>query len=316
MCSRVQRRGAEDLDRVDLVVGEQLVDVGIAARSTFHSWRRRSSTSGARIAQRDHVAVLVLEIARHVELRDVAGPDDADTHTIHVRTLAEIHSPRRPDCPTVAPCSTRRPTARRSGGLPARARYDHELVHRIVDEALHCHVGFAVEGKPWVVPTIHARVDDTLYLHGAVANQMLRSLDGGVEACVTMTLVDGLVLARSAFHHSMNYRSVMIFGRATRVDDPVEKLTALHALVEHVVAGRNADARPPSESELRKTLVLRLPIAEVSAKVRTGGPVDDEDDLRLSVWAGVLPVAPAYGTPIAEPEITAEVPAYVRDYTR
>jgi nitroimidazol reductase NimA-like FMN-containing flavoprotein (pyridoxamine 5'-phosphate oxidase superfamily) len=200
--------------------------------------------------------------------------------------------------------------------LPKRAAYDRDLVEGIIDEALSCHVGFAIDGRPWVIPTIHARIDDRLYLHGAVANHMLRSLDNGIEACVTITLIDGLVLARSQFHHSMNYRSVMIFGRASRVDEPDEKESALHALVEHVVPGRTAHARPPSASELRSTSVLRLPIDEASAKVRTGGPVDDEDDLDLPIWAGQLPVATAFGAPIADTGSAYDVPAYVTGYRR
>src|SRR5260221_3379562 len=163
---------------------------------------------------------------------------------------------------------TDRTTVRR---LAKRASYERTLVDAVIDEALSCHVGFSIDGRPWVIPTIHARIDDVLYLHGAVANHMLRSLAGGIEACVTITLVDALVLARSAFHHSMNYRSVMVFGRATSVDDAEEKNAALHALVEHVVPGRMTDARPPSDKELRATSVLRLPITEASAKVRTGG---------------------------------------------
>ena len=155
-----------------------------------------------------------------------------------------------------------------------------------------------------------------LYLHGAVANHMLRAISGGIEACVTITLIDALVLARSAFHHSMNYRSVMVFGRATIVDDPDEKWAALHALVEHVVPGRMADARPPSDAELRKTSVLRLPISEASAKVRTGGPIDDPEDLALPVWAGQLPLSTTYGSAVAEPDTTATVPAYVTGYRR
>jgi nitroimidazol reductase NimA-like FMN-containing flavoprotein (pyridoxamine 5'-phosphate oxidase superfamily) len=200
--------------------------------------------------------------------------------------------------------------------LPKRGSFDVALIHAVLDEALMCHVGFAVDGRPWVVPTIHARVDDRLYLHGAVANHMLGAIAGGVEACVTVTIVDGLVLARSAFHHSMDYRSVMVFGRASRVDDEDEKRRALHALVEHVVPGRDADVRAPSVSELRTTLVLRLPITEASAKVRTGGPIDDEDDLSLDVWAGVLPCMLGFGTPLAEPEVTAPVPDYLRGYAR
>jgi nitroimidazol reductase NimA-like FMN-containing flavoprotein (pyridoxamine 5'-phosphate oxidase superfamily) len=199
--------------------------------------------------------------------------------------------------------------------LPARANYDREFIDAVIDEALSCHVGFAVEGRPWVVPTIHARIDNRLYLHGAVANHMLGSLSDGIEACVTITIIDGLVLARSAFHHSMNYRSVMVFGRALRVDDVEEKRAALHALVEHVVPGRTADAREPSGNELRTTLVLRLPISEVSAKVRTGGPIDDEEDLALPVWAGQLPVTNLFAGPVADtPDIA--VPGYVKDYRR
>jgi nitroimidazol reductase NimA-like FMN-containing flavoprotein (pyridoxamine 5'-phosphate oxidase superfamily) len=209
---------------------------------------------------------------------------------------------------------TDRTTVRRQS---QRASYERELVDAVIDEALSCHVGFAVEGRPWVIPTIHARVDDVLYLHGAAANHMLRSLRGGIEACVTITLVDGLVLARSAFHHSMNYRSVMVFGRLTSVDDPAEKQSALHALVEHVVPGRMTEARPPSEAELRKTLVLRLPIDEASAKVRTGGPIDDPEDLSLSIWAGQLPLVSAYGSPIPEADtVVATVPGYVTGYRR
>jgi len=208
---------------------------------------------------------------------------------------------------------TERTTVRR---LPARAGYDRELIDAILDEALSCHVGFAVDGRPWVVPTIHARIDDQLFLHGSVANHMLKSVDGGIEACVTVTLIDGLVLARSAFHHSMNYRSVMVFGNATRVDDPDEKRAALDALVEHVVPGRSVDARPPSETEMRKTLVLRLPITEASAKVRTGGPVDDDEDLVLPIWSGQLPVNTVFGAPIADAHTAEPMPAYVRDYRR
>ncbi len=197
-----------------------------------------------------------------------------------------------------------------------RANYDRGLVESIVDEALSCHVGFAIDGRPWVIPTIHARVADHLYVHGAVANHMLRSLAGGIEGCVTVTLIDGLVLARSQFHHSMNYRSALIFGRLTPVTDDDEKRAAMRALVEHVVPGRAAEARPPSASELRATLVLRLPITEASAKVRTGGPVDDEEDLALPIWAGQLPIGAAYGTPIADPGVSAGTPAYVSGYTR
>jgi nitroimidazol reductase NimA-like FMN-containing flavoprotein (pyridoxamine 5'-phosphate oxidase superfamily) len=200
--------------------------------------------------------------------------------------------------------------------LAQRGSFDRSLVYAILDEALSCHVGFAHDGRPWVIPTIHARVDDHLYLHGAPANHMLRSLAGGIETCVTVTLIDALVLARSAFHHSMNYRSVMVFGEATRVDDEGEKDMALRALVEHVVPGRTGDARPPTSSELRNTLVLRLPIVEASAKQRTGGPIDDEEDLPLPVWAGILPLHTTYDAALAEPGVSVAVPGYVRSYRR
>ena len=199
---------------------------------------------------------------------------------------------------------------------PKRASYDREVIDAIVDEALTCHVGFAVDGRPWVIPTIHARVDDRLYLHGAATNHMLRSLAGGIEACVTITLIDGLVLARSAFHHSMNYRSVMIFGPMTLVADGPEKIAAFEALVEHVVPGRTADARRPSDAEMAKTQVLVLPITEASAKVRTGGPIDEPEDLTLPVWAGQLPLSTTYGTPIAEPDSNGALPPYVSEYRR
>ncbi len=200
--------------------------------------------------------------------------------------------------------------------LKERGSHDARLIHAILDEVLACHVGFAIDGQPWVVPTIHARRGDNLYLHGAVANHMLRTLSDGIEACVTATMIDGLVLARSAFHHSMNYRSVMVFGRATRVEDEDEKRDALHALVEHVARGRMADARPPSDEELRSTLVLRMPITEASAKVRTGGPLDDDEDMPLGIWAGVLPCTITFGTPIADNGVDCAAPVYLVSYAR
>jgi hypothetical protein len=182
-----------------------------------------------------------------------------------------------------------------------RARYDFSTVAAILDEALLCHVGFAIDGRPWVVPTTFARVDDQLYLHGAAGNFALRTLSaGGVEACVTVTLLDGLVLARSAFHHSMNYRSVMLFGSATAVTDADEKLAALLAIVEHMEPGRSAASRPPTDAELRSTSVVRFPIDEGSAKVRTGGPIDDPEDMALPHWAGVIPLALVRGEPVPD----------------
>ena len=178
-----------------------------------------------------------------------------------------------------------------------RGRYDRETVRAILDEALVCHVGLCVDGRPRVVPTTFVRIDDHVYLHGAVGNAALRALAGGAEACVAVTLLDGLVLARSAFHHSMNYRSVVLFGRATAVTDEDEKREALLAIVERMVAGRANSTRPPTPEELRATLVVRLPIGEASAKVRTGGPVDDEADYDLPHWAGVIPLAVVRGEP-------------------
>jgi nitroimidazol reductase NimA-like FMN-containing flavoprotein (pyridoxamine 5'-phosphate oxidase superfamily) len=210
---------------------------------------------------------------------------------------------------------TERTTVRR---LPKRGLYDRETIHAIIDEALICHVGFVVDGAPVVIPTIHTRAGDTLYFHGSAASRMLRNLRGGVEACVTVTLLDGLVLARSAFHHSMNYRSAVVFGTAREVTDPEEKLQALEALVEHVARGRSADARGPNEKELRQTLVLALPIEEASAKVRTGGPVDDEEDYALPIWAGVLPLRLVPQSPLPDERLRPGIgiPPYVDNYRR
>jgi nitroimidazol reductase NimA-like FMN-containing flavoprotein (pyridoxamine 5'-phosphate oxidase superfamily) len=200
--------------------------------------------------------------------------------------------------------------------LAERGSFERELINTIIDEALICHVGFTADGKPVVIPTIHTRVDDQLYLHGAPANHMLRSISGGINACVTITLIDGLVLARSAFHHSMNYRSVFVFGRATVVDDPDEKRRAFDALVEHVVRGRSVDARPPTDAEMRKTLLVKLPITEASAKVRTGGPIDDDEDMAMPIWAGVVPCAISFGPPEPDAGVTANAPAYAVQYSR
>jgi nitroimidazol reductase NimA-like FMN-containing flavoprotein (pyridoxamine 5'-phosphate oxidase superfamily) len=197
--------------------------------------------------------------------------------------------------------------------MPKRASYDRETIHAILDEALVCHVGFVVNGTPVVIPTIQWREGDTLYVHGSAASRMLRSLKDGVDACVTVTLIDGLVLARSAFHHSMNYRSVVVFGKAREVVGE-EKLSALEGLVEHVMRGRSRDVRAPNELELKQTLVLALPLDEASAKIRTGGPVDDEEDYALPIWAGVVPLRLTRGEPIADEGVTAEVPEYLREY--
>jgi nitroimidazol reductase NimA-like FMN-containing flavoprotein (pyridoxamine 5'-phosphate oxidase superfamily) len=210
---------------------------------------------------------------------------------------------------TVTIDPTPRTTVKR---LAKRGHYDRETIHAILDEALICHVGFIVDGAPVVIPTIHWRDGEQLYFHGSAASRMLRTLRDGVEACVTVTLLDGLVLARSAFHHSMNYRSVVVFGTARLVADDTEKRRALDALVEHVVRGRNADVRPPNPSELKQTLVLAMPLDEASAKIRTGGAVDDEEDYGLAVWAGVVPTRLAFGVPQPDERMTADLPEYLR----
>jgi nitroimidazol reductase NimA-like FMN-containing flavoprotein (pyridoxamine 5'-phosphate oxidase superfamily) len=199
-----------------------------------------------------------------------------------------------------------------------RGSYDRAVAHAILDEGLVCHVGLVVDGAPVVLPTAYGRIGDDLYLHGATGNRMFRAIAGGADACVTVTLLDGLVLARSTFHHSMNYRSIALFGRGRRVTDPVEQDAALTAIVEHIVPGRTADARPPTPEELRATIVVRFPIEEGSAKVRAGGPVDDDADLDLPVWAGVLPLQMVPGEPAPDDGLSPGVttPGYVRAYGR
>jgi nitroimidazol reductase NimA-like FMN-containing flavoprotein (pyridoxamine 5'-phosphate oxidase superfamily) len=201
---------------------------------------------------------------------------------------------------------------------PERGVYDRETVHGIVDEALYCHVAVVVEGRPRVIPTIHCRIDDTLYVHGSTASRTLRALRDGSEVCLAITLLDELVLARSAFHHSMNYRSVMVYGVAREVTDPDEKWRAQRVLVEHVVRGRADDVRLPDEPELKQTSIFAIRMDEVSAKVRTGPPVDRDDDYDLPVWAGVLPLPIVPQHPVDDPKLTAglEPPDNVRRYER
>lgn len=202
--------------------------------------------------------------------------------------------------------------------LPDRGKYDSETVFAILDEAFICHVGFVADGQPFVIPTGYARVGETLYIHGSAASRMLRTLSEGVQVCVTVTLLDGLVLARSAFHHSMNYRSVVILGRATSVEEPGEKMRALEALTNHIVHGRWDDVRLPTEAEMKATTVLALPLEEVSAKVRIGPPKDDAEDYALPIWAGVVPLRLAPGAPIPDPKLEQKIepPAYARNYSR
>jgi nitroimidazol reductase NimA-like FMN-containing flavoprotein (pyridoxamine 5'-phosphate oxidase superfamily) len=201
---------------------------------------------------------------------------------------------------------------------PARGSYDRDLVHSILDEALICHIGFVQDGQPFVTPTIHARVGETVYLHGANGNRMFRALAEGVDCCLTVSLIDELVLARAAMHHSMNYRSAMVFGTASEVTDPAEKERALRAVIEHVAPGRSDEVRGPDPTELRSTRVLALPIEEASAKVRTGPPGDDDEDMHLSSWAGRLPLAVSSGQPIPAPDLAAHlpVPESVRGWKR
>jgi len=210
---------------------------------------------------------------------------------------------------------TERTTLRR---LPKRGVYDREPVYKILDEGFICHVSFAVNGRPVVIPTGYARIEDQLYIHGSQVSRMLRTLSAGIDVCIAVTLVDGLVLARSAFHHSINYRSVVIFGRATMVEERDAKLAALFAFSEHVIPGRWEEVREPTDQELKATTVLSVPLEEVSAKVRTGPPLDDEEDYALNVWAGVIPLKLVADTPVPDPRLPSqiELPPHARNYSR
>ena len=202
--------------------------------------------------------------------------------------------------------------------IPKRGHCDRETINAILDEGIICHVGFVAGGQPYVIPTGYARVGDELYIHGSAASRMLRQLSKGVDVCVTVTLLDGLVLARSAFHHSMNYRSVVILGKAELVTETNEKNKALEALTEHFVPGRWAEVRWPTELELKATSVLKLPITEASAKIRTGDPVDDDEDYSMNVWAGVIPLTMAASEPIPDAKLNdgIAVPEHVSKYRR
>ena len=192
--------------------------------------------------------------------------------------------------------------------LPKRGSYDRGVLNAILDEGLVCHVGFAVAGQPYVIPTTYGRVDDVVYVHGSAASRMLKELEGGIPVCLTVSLLDGLVLARSAFHHSMNYRSAMVLGVAQPVLGAEERWAALRAIVDHVVPGRWDATRPPSENEMRATSVLRLPIEEASAKIRTGPPVDDDGDYALPFWAGELPIRMTVQGPVPDPRLAPGIP--------
>jgi uncharacterized protein len=199
-----------------------------------------------------------------------------------------------------------------------RGVYERAAAYEILDEGFICNVGFVLDGQPFVIPTGYGRSGDNLYIHGSAASRMLRNLNQGIPACVTVTLLDGLVLARSIFNHSMNYRSVVVLGTAVAVLDANEKLEALKLLSEHILPGRWAESRQPNERELKQTLVLRLPIEEFSAKVRQGPPIDDEEDYAFPTWAGVIPLEAVAGAPINDPRLDpgTPVPKYAREYSR
>ena len=201
---------------------------------------------------------------------------------------------------------------------PHRGSFDRDVIYKILDEGFVCHVGFTVEGQPYVIPTMFARVGETIYFHGSAASRMLRGVSGGLAVCVTVTLIDGLVLARSVFNHSMNYRSVVALGKATLVSEADEKIVALRAFTGKILPGRWDDARQPSEKELKATSILRLPLSEVSAKMRTGDVQDDEEDYALPVWAGVLPIRLAASEPIRDARCDAglAVPTAVTNFDR
>ena len=199
---------------------------------------------------------------------------------------------------------------------PQRAVYDREIIYKILDEGFVCHVGFTLDGQTFVIPTMYARVNDAIYFHGSAASRMLRGVSAGLNVCVTVTLLDGLVLARSVFNHSMNYRSVVALGNAAIVDQPGEKSAALHAFTEKLIPGRWNDARQPNEQELKATSILRLPLTEVSAKVRVGGVEDDAEDYALQVWAGILPLRLVADAPVRDERCHAslETPAYAMNF--
>lgn len=202
--------------------------------------------------------------------------------------------------------------------LPERGQYDREAIHAILDQSFLCHVGFVVDGQPFVIPTSYGRAGDVLYVHGSAASRMLRNLAGGIPVCITVTLLDGLVVARSLFHSSMNYRSVVVLGTAKLITDGEEKMRALRAVSEQIFPGRWDDARQPNEQELKATSVMAIPLTEASAKIRTGPAKDDKEDYALPIWAGLLPLRVTAGTPQPDPELPAEiasrVPQYLRDY--
>ncbi|MET0753878.1 MAG: pyridoxamine 5'-phosphate oxidase family protein [Pyrinomonadaceae bacterium] len=202
--------------------------------------------------------------------------------------------------------------------LPKRGNFERASVYKILDEGFVCHVGFAVDEQPFVLPTAYARIDDRLLIHGSAASRMMKAMASEIDICVTVTLVDGLVLARSAFHHSMNYRSVVVFGKAKIINDKAKKLAALRTFIEHIIPHRWSEVRPPTEIELKATTVLALPITEASAKIRAGDPIDDAEDYEMDVWAGVIPFGFSAGKPVVDAKLKsgAKIPPYVSNYKR
>jgi uncharacterized protein len=201
---------------------------------------------------------------------------------------------------------------------PARGSHEPEAIYKVLDAGFLCHLGFNVDGQPFVIPTLYGRNGDKIYLHGSAVSRTLKQLDTGVAACLNVAIVDGLVLARSGFHHSINYRSVVVFGTAKKIQDEEKKINALRVIMEHAVPARWDNVRPPTEKELNATAVLEFPIEEASAKIRTGPPLDDEEDYALPIWAGVLPLKMTAAEPIPDPRLTGavEIPEYIRQYGR
>jgi nitroimidazol reductase NimA-like FMN-containing flavoprotein (pyridoxamine 5'-phosphate oxidase superfamily) len=199
--------------------------------------------------------------------------------------------------------------------LPSRGYYDKETINNIIDESLYCNVSFVHNNQPYIIPTIHARIDDRIVLHGAKGSRLLKHIAEGNKVCIAFTLMDGLVLARSVFHHSMNYRSVVLFGNGNLLESKVKKLEALKAITEHLIPGRWNDARKPNEKELNATTVVSIDIDEASAKIRTGPPIDDEEDYRLPVWAGVLRFNQGFYSPENDPKLNEDItlPNYIRE---
>ena len=202
--------------------------------------------------------------------------------------------------------------------LPLRGHYDKKTIYAIVDEALICHAGFVVDGQPFVMPTIHVRVDDTIYLHGAIANRMLSHIKSGNSVCLTMTLIDGIVFARSVIHHSMNYRSAVLFGKGRVIDAYDEKWKVFAALTEHIAKGRWDDARKPNDKETNTTTIVAIDIESASSKIRTGPAKDDDEDYALPIWAGVLPVQLQFGAPLQDERLlkNTDIPHYIQEYQR